>query len=65
MLKNLLHPLSDICVKLNLLLLTMQVKKMESERYLNLQSRIDLAKIKQKCMDLNQKLHGTPARLIT
>ncbi len=59
MLKNLLHPLSIICIKFNLLLLKTQVKEMESAGYLNLQSRIDLAKIKEKCMQLTQKANAT------
>ena len=61
MLKNLFSPIAEMFIKLYLQLLKMQVKKMESARYLNLQARIELAKIKQQCIELNNKAQQSHA----
>ncbi len=57
MLKILFLPIGVLCLKFYLQLLKAQIKKMESARYLNLQARIELAKIKQQCIELNNRAH--------
>ncbi|MDQ6757905.1 MAG: hypothetical protein M3004_13315 [Bacteroidota bacterium] len=55
MLKNLILPFSIYRLKVKMLMLQSQVKKMESSKYLNLSNRIELAQMKKMLINLHEQ----------
>ena len=54
MLKNLFHAISIYRIKSKMQMLQSQIKQIESLRYINLQTRIELSRLKKMLMNLHE-----------